>query len=86
MASGGYSGIGGSPFFTDEFTSAVESACARARVETLRAGVPVFYRDAERNLEIMEQPDGRLFEICFVAGAPAERNYKVVRELNETAI
>jgi hypothetical protein len=39
----------------------------RARLETLQAGVPVFYRDWKRNLDIMEQPDGRKFEVCFIA-------------------
>jgi hypothetical protein len=33
----------------------------------------------------MEQPDGRKFEVCFIAGAPRESNYKVIRELDPTA-
>jgi len=70
-----------SGFFSQEFTAAIISAGARARLETLEAGVPVFYRDWERNLEIMEQPDGRKFEVCFIAGAPREANYRVIREL-----
>jgi hypothetical protein len=72
-------------FFTDAFTAAIIAAGARARLETLQAGVPVFYWDRKQNLEVMEQPDGRKFEICFIAGAPRESNYRVIRELDQTA-
>lgn len=72
-------------FFSQEFKAAIVSAGARARLETLEAGVPVFYRDWKRNLDIMEQPDGRKFEVCFIAGAPRETNYRVIRELEGTA-
>jgi hypothetical protein len=72
-------------FFGDDFTLAVKYACARAKLETLKAGVPVFYRDAKQNIDVMEQPDGRKFEISFITGAPRERNYKVLRELDKTA-
>jgi hypothetical protein len=72
-------------FFQEAFSAAVVSAGARARLETLQAGVPVFYRDWKRNLDVMEQPDGRKFEVCFIAGAPRESNYRVIRELDETA-
>ena len=71
-------------FFPPEFTAAIIAAGARARLETLRAGVPVFYRDWKRKLDVMEQPDGRKFEVCFIAGAPREANYRVVRELDGT--
>jgi len=69
----------------DDFTAAVRAAGARAREETLEAGVPVFYRDSASDLEVMEQPDGRRFEIRFLPGAPRERNYEVLRELGRTA-
>jgi len=69
----------------DDFTAAVRTAGARAREETLKAGVPVFYRDSASGLEIMEQPDGRRFEICYLASALRERNYEVLRELGRTA-
>jgi hypothetical protein len=69
----------------DDFTAAVKVAGARAREETLKAGVPVFYRDSASGLEVMEQPDGRRFEIRFLPGAPRERNYEVLRELGRTA-
>ena len=72
-------------FFDDEFIAAIRSAGARARIETLAAGVPVFYRDSRRNLDIMEQPGGRKYEIRFLSGAPRDRNYIVLRELDETA-
>ena len=74
-----------SGFFSQEFTAAIVSAGARARLETLEAGVPVFYRDWKRNLDVMEQPDGRKFEVCFIAGAPREANYRVIRDLEGTA-
>jgi hypothetical protein len=71
--------------FSEDFTAAVQAAGARAREETLRAGVPVFYRDAESGLEVMEQPDGRRFEIRYIPGAPRERNYEVLREIGRSA-
>jgi hypothetical protein len=71
-------------FFTQEFIDAIIAAGARARLETLKAGVPVFYLDRKSKLDIMEQPDGRKFEVCFIPGAPAETNYRVIRELDET--
>ena len=72
-------------FFDDEFKTAVRLAGAQARFETLQAGVPVFYRDSARNLDILEYPGGRKFEIRFLDGAPGDGNYKIVRELKETA-
>ena len=72
-------------FLDDDFTAAVKSAIAQAREETLKAGVPVFYRDDKRNTEVMEQPDGRKFEIRYVTGEPRERNYIIARELGKTA-
>jgi hypothetical protein len=71
-------------FFDDDFKTAVRLAGARARIQTLQAGIPVFYRDNARNLDLMEYPNGQKFEICFVAGAPGDKNYKVLRELKET--
>jgi len=77
--------MGNGPFFHEAFSAAIISAGSRARLETLEAGVPVFYWDWKRNLDIMERPDGRRFEVCFISGAPRERNYRVLRELDETA-
>lgn len=73
------------PFFDDDFKAAVRLAGARARIETLQAGVPVFYRDSRRNLDVMEHPSGRKYEVRFLAGAPGDQNYEVLRELDETA-
>jgi hypothetical protein len=73
-------------FFDEDFKAAVRLAGAQARIETLQAGVPVFYRDNVRKLNIMEHPGGRKFEIRFLEGAPGERNYEVIRELDETAV
>jgi hypothetical protein len=69
----------------DDFTAAVRVAGALAREDTLKAGVPVFYRDSISGIEVMEQPDGLRFEIRFLPGAPRERNYEVLRELGRTA-
>ncbi len=71
--------------FGNEFNTAVVSAGARARQETLDAGVPVFYRDSASGLDLMEYPDGRKFEIRFVPGAPRERNYQVLRQISRSA-
>lgn len=72
-------------FFPDGFSAAIVAAGSRARLETLKAGIPVFYRDWTQNLDVMEQPDGRKFEVRFIAGAPRESNYRVIRELDRTA-
>ncbi len=72
-------------FFSEAFTAAIIAAGSRARLETLQAGVPVFYWDRKQNLEVMEQPDGRKFEVCYIAGAPRESNYRLIRELDLTA-
>ncbi|HUI78895.1 MAG TPA: hypothetical protein VLY24_13300 [Bryobacteraceae bacterium] len=57
----------------------------RARDEALARGVSVFYRDHGTGIEIMQQPDGRRFEIRFIAGAPRGHNYEIVRELSASA-
>ncbi|MBV9265614.1 MAG: hypothetical protein JO061_05545 [Acidobacteriaceae bacterium] len=73
------------PFFDEEFKAAVGVAGAQARIETLQAGIPVFYRDNGRNLDILEYPSGQKFEICFLDGASGRKNYRVLRELKEPA-
>jgi hypothetical protein len=77
--------MGTGHFFDDDFKAAVRLAGAQARIETLQAGVPVFYRESTQNLNIMEHPSGRKFEIRFLDGAAGSRNYEVIRELDETA-
>jgi hypothetical protein len=69
-------------FFPEGFSAAIVAAGSCARLETLKAGIPVFYRDWKQNLDVMERPDGRRFEVCFIAGAPRESNYRVIRELD----
>jgi hypothetical protein len=66
---------------SEEFTRKVIEACGQARRETLAAGIPVFYRDKETGLDIMEQPDGRRFEIRYIPGAPRDRHFEVIREI-----
>jgi hypothetical protein len=77
--------MGAGQFFDDKFKAAIPLAGAEARIETLLAGIPVFYQDRARNMDVMEHPDGRKYEIRFLDGAPGDRNYQVVRELDETA-
>ncbi len=72
-------------FSSPEFDEAIKASSARARQEALDAGVPVFYLDSASGLNIMEQPDGRKFEIRWVPGAPRDRNYEVLRELGRSA-
>jgi hypothetical protein len=67
--------------FSDEFDAAVKAAIAEAREETLKAGVALFYRDDDTGLEVMEMPDGRMFEIRYLPGQPGDRNHEVLREL-----
>lgn len=71
--------------FGDEVTAVFQAATAQAGKDLLAAGIPIFYRDSEAGLNVMEQPGGRKFEIRYVAGAPRERNYEVVRELDRSA-
>lgn len=46
-----------SQFFDDDFQGAVRVAGAQARIEILQAGVPFFYRDRVRNLNMIEHPE-----------------------------
>jgi hypothetical protein len=68
-----------------EFTREAEAAWDRARDEALARGVPVFYRNDGSGIEIMEQPDGRRFEIRFIPGSPRGRNFEIIRELTRSA-
>jgi hypothetical protein len=71
-------------FASDDFDRAVAAAGRAAFHETLAAGYPVFYLDAD-GLEVKELPDGRRFEIRWIPGAPSGSNYEIVRELNVRA-
>jgi hypothetical protein len=70
-------------FFDDDFKAGVVAAGARARMETLAAGVPVFYLDDARNIDVMEEPSGRKFEIRYVSNGLSDWNYEIVSELRE---
>jgi len=71
-------------FMSDEFDKAAYAAGRRAFEETLAAGLSVFYRD-DNGLSVMEQPDGRRFEIRWIPGAPSGSNYEIIRELKARA-
>ena len=71
-------------FASKEFDDAVRAAGRRAFEETLASGLSVFYLDDE-GLNVMEQPDGRRFEICWIPGAPSGENYKILREVKPRA-
>jgi hypothetical protein len=70
---------------TDQVTAAVVAGCTQARLETLAAGVPVFYRDSDGKTDVMEMPNGEMFEIQYIPGAPGDRNYEVVGRLARSA-
>ena len=72
--------------FREEFSEErVQAAIAKAVAETLAAGVPIFYRDSKTGIDIMQQPDGRRFEVRYIPGAPAEQHYEILRELDRAA-
>lgn len=67
--------------WTEEIIRHAREATQRAREESLALGLPVFYRDHNSGMDIMEQPDGRRFEIRYIPDAPRETNFEIVREL-----
>jgi hypothetical protein len=71
-------------FASKEFDDAVRAAGRRAFEETLAAGLPVFYLDDD-GLDVMEQPDGRRFEIRWIPGAPSGQNFEILREAKQRA-
>jgi hypothetical protein len=71
-------------FASKEFDEAVRAAGRRAFEATLAAGLPVFYLDRE-GLDVMEQPDGRRFEIRWIPGGPSGSNFQVLREVKPRA-
>jgi hypothetical protein len=36
--------------------------------------VPIFYYDSDFGIDIVKLPDGRRFEIRYIAGAPRDRH------------
>jgi hypothetical protein len=77
-------GMAAYEFGSPEFDQAVWAAGHKAFLETLAAGFPVFYVD-NQNLNVMELPDGRRFEIRWIPGAPSGENYEVIREVSKRA-
>ena len=71
-------------FASKEFDDAVRAATGKAFQETLAAGLSVFYLDDEGH-DVMEQPDGRRFEIRWIPGAPSGENYEILREVKRRA-
>jgi hypothetical protein len=67
-----------------QFDDAVRAAGRKAFVETLAAGLSVFYIDGE-GINVMERADGRRFEICWAPIAASEENYVIIRELTAHA-
>ena len=70
---------------SEEFDRAMLEAGNRARLETLAAGIPVFYIENSTGLDLMEMPDGRKFEIRWLPGRPASENYEILREITTKA-
>lgn len=70
-------------FMSPEFDEAASAAGHQAFLDTLAAGLPVFYLDD--GVEVMELPDRRRFEARWIPGAPCGQNYEVVRELKARA-
>jgi len=71
-------------FASKEFDDAVRAAGRKAFEESLAAGLPVFYLDDD-GLNVMEQPDGRRFEIRWIPGTPSGENYEILREVKQRA-
>ena len=71
-------------FGSAEFDDAVREAGHKAFEEALAAGLTVFYIDGD-GLNVMEQGDGRRFEIRWLPGAPSGENYTIIRELTARA-
>jgi hypothetical protein len=68
----------------EAFDRAVSDSGRRAFEETLAEGQPVFYLDSA-DLNVMELPDGRRFEIRWLPDAVSGDNYEIVRELKTRA-
>jgi hypothetical protein len=71
-------------FDSPEFDAAVAAAGHQAFLDTLAAGLPVFYEDDD-GINAMLLPDGRKFEIRWIPGAPSGENYEIVREVTAHA-
>ena len=65
---------------SEEFAQAAAEAGLRARRSALTAGHAVVFVD-KLGRYVQEMPDGRLFEIRFIPGAPRESHIEVLGEL-----
>ena len=70
---------------SEEFTRQMQENARREVEKSFAAGIPVFYKDWETGMDIMEHPKGRRFEIRYIPGAPRDRNYEIIRELQASA-
>lgn len=69
---------------SEEFAQAASATWNRARQDALKQGHEVVFRDQDGRY-ILEQPDGKRFEIRSREGAPRDENYEIVRELPAAA-
>jgi hypothetical protein len=69
---------------SEEFAQAATAVWNRACRNALHNGHSVFYQDDDGRY-VLEQPDGKRFEIRFLAGAPRNANFQIVRELPAAA-
>jgi hypothetical protein len=69
----------------EDFDTAAVAAFAKASQATLDAGIPIFYRDAQSGIQIMELPDGRQFQINYLPKSSSGNHYEIVRELGRNA-
>lgn len=76
--------LGQYDFESAEFDDAVHAATHRAFVDTLAAGLPVFYVDGD-GINVMQLADGSRFEIRWLPGAPSGQNYETVRRMTVRA-
>ena len=71
--------------FSAKLEAAFKAGVADAIRESFKAGLSIFYHDYQAGIDVMEQPDGRKFEIRYIANAPGDCNHQVLRELTRSA-
>jgi hypothetical protein len=69
---------------SEEFAQAASAAWNRARQDALKQGEPVLFLDQDGRC-ILEQPDGKRFEVRLCPGAPRDEIIAIVRELPAAA-
>ena len=63
-----------------------QEAVKEAIADLKAHGIPIFYRDRETGMEIMEEADGRRFEIRYIPGLPRDQHVEVIRELKASNV